>query len=280
MALASIRLRSSSRAGKGKWIFAALVALALAAYLVVGELWESAPGSDLSLTFGWAAAAVLVAVAALSARKRTMKLASRLGLGRSQAWLSVHIYGGGLFVVLVLLHSDFGLPDGWVTGWLLGLSLWTVAGGFLGRMLQRWIPRLMTSGLATEVIYERIPELVEEVRSRAATVAGSGSVEIQDFYARSMAKDIEAPRRRWIFFFDITGGVRERLRAVRYLRGKLSETEAGKLDELESLYRTKFEIDAHYTLQQTLRGWLWLHVPTSILLLVFLGLHLWGVLRY
>ena len=44
--------------------------------------------------------------------------------------------------------------------------------------------------------------------------------------------------------------------------------------------RTKLEIDAHYTLQQALRWWLYAHLPASFVLLVFILLHLYTVLFY
>lgn len=270
---------SPSRSG-GLWLSIGLSVLLVAIYTAGKLFWEVSSGSDLSLGFGWGAAALLLAVSALAVRKRTMSMASRLRAGHSRAWLSVHLYGGSIFLLLVLVHSDFGMPHGWVTSWLWGLSIWTVVGGLIGRGLQRWIPRLITAGLSNEVLYERIPELVADLGKRASDLSASSGPEISDLYERSIASQLEAPKRRWRYFFDSTGGIRERLRPVRYLRDKLSNEETGKLDELEDLYRAKLEIDAHYTLQQALRSWLWLHLPTSLLLWVFLALHLWGVLRY
>lgn len=264
----------------GPGLSIALSVLLVATYAAGRLFWDVSSGSNLSLAFGWAAAALLLAVSALAVRKRAMRLASRLRAGRSRLWLSVHLYGGSIFLLLVFLHSDFGLPHGWATSWLWGLSIWTVVGGLIGRGLQLWIPRLMTSGLSNEVLYERIPELVADLGKRASDLSAASGPEIRDLYDRTIASQLEAPNRRWRYFFDITGGIRERLRPSRYLRDKLSNEEAGRLDELEELYRAKLEIDAHYTLQQALRIWLWLHLPTSLLLGVFLGLHLWGVLRY
>ena len=53
-----------------------------------------------------------------------------------------------------------------------------------------------------------------------------------------------------------------------------------RLGELQQLYRAKLELDAHYTLQHVLRGWLVLHVPVSLVLLVLVGLHVFTVLYY
>ena len=273
--------RSTKARGRRGLGLSVAIAIALVGLYAAGAWkWGTASGSGLSLAFGWAAAALLLAVSALGLRKRALGLASRLGAGRSRLWLAVHLYGGSIFLLLVFLHSDFGWPHGWVTTWLWGLSLWTVATGLVGRGLQLWIPRLLTSGLSNEVLYERIPELVANLGARAKKLAEGGGPEISDLYERKIAAEFAAPVRSWRYFFDITGGARERLRPLRYLRRKLGDDEGRQLDELESLYRAKLEIDAHFTLQQTLRTWLWLHLPTSLLLWVFLGLHLWGVLRY
>ena len=57
-------------------------------------------------------------------------------------------------------------------------------------------------------------------------------------------------------------------------------TDVMKTDELEALVRTKLDLDTHYTLQQVLRGWLWLHVPTSALLLVLVAVHVVAMLYF
>ena len=56
--------------------------------------------------------------------------------------------------------------------------------------------------------------------------------------------------------------------------------EKEKLDRLQSFYKTKLEIDAHYTLQRTLRWWLFLHVPLSLVVLVLMMIHLLSVWYY
>ena len=50
--------------------------------------------------------------------------------------------------------------------------------------------------------------------------------------------------------------------------------------ERKRLFRAKLEIDAHYTLQQPLRWWLYTHLPVSFVVLALLALHLYTVLFY
>ncbi len=209
-----------------------------------------------------------------------MKTATRLGMGSANAWLAVHVYGSLLFLLLVLMHAGFALPSGWITWWLWGLSLWTVASGVLGLALQRWIPRLLTSGLSVEAHYDRIPELTADVAERATKAAANGSPPIRELYERVVEPELAAPRRRLLYFLDITGGIYAKLKEFRYLSTFLSADERESLRELEALYRTKLELDAHYTLQHPLRWWLYLHLPASILLFGFLVLHLVSVWLY
>ncbi|MDH3744081.1 MAG: hypothetical protein OES47_03145 [Acidobacteriota bacterium] len=264
------------------WFYAFVSAAAVAlAALTANLVWsELRPENVWGLVYGSVAAALLVAASALGVRRRTMKASSRLGAGRTRAWLDFHIYGSLLFLLLLLMHSGFSVPTGRITWWLWALSLWTVATGLVGRLLQKWLPRVLASGLATEVLYERIPELVEEIGSRAKTVAESSDEAVRALYDRMLAPALGRPRRRWIYFVDVTGGIQSRLKEFGYLRALLPDEEKTRLDELERLFRAKLEIDAHYTLQQPLRWWLYSHLPASFVVLALLVLHLYTVLFY
>jgi hypothetical protein len=138
----------------------------------------------------------------------------------------------------------------------------------------------LTSGLATEVIYERIPGLINEIREKANALIQTCPDPVQDFYRKNIAYALAAPQPRLIYYLDITGGIQSRIKDFEFLRGILSSEEKEKLNRLESFYKTKLEIDAHYTLQRTLRWWLYLHVPSSLVLLVLVGFHLFAVLYY
>ena len=236
-------------------------------------------GNIWSLAYGSAAAALMILAAIYGVRRRMMRFASRFRAGRAAGWLGLHIWGGSLFLLLMLMHSGFRVPSGAITGWLWALSWWTVLSGIAGRVLQRWIPRMLSSGLTTEVLYERVPELVEEIHGRAAKLAAGSHEAIATLY-RDLEPELAGPRRRWLFFVDITAGRERRGREFSHLRRLLGDEDRERLGRLEGLYRTKLEIDAHYTLQQTLRLWLYLHVPGSLLLVALLVAHLYSVWAY
>ena len=272
-----LRWREARRWRRG---FLLALAACLAAFLANAVLSDVRPASAWGLGYGAAATLVMLGVALFAARRRSMRLATRLGLGRARSWLYFHVYGGTLFLVLLLLHTGFRLPEGGLAWLLWALALWTVLSGFLGLGLQQWIPKALGSGLGVEVHYDRIPALVAELKTRADAVAAAASEPVQRVYARKVAPELRAPAWRWIYFVDITGRIQSRLGEFEYLRQRLPAEERGRAAELEGLFRTKLEMDAHYTLQSVLRGWLLLHVPASLVLVGLVAVHVFTVLYY
>ncbi len=231
------------------WGFVVTVALCAGLFLVNLTFWDVHPGKPLGMSYGIAAAVFLVGATIYGARRRSMNFASRRGLGRSRSWLYFHLYGGTLFLLLVLMHSGFSLPVGTLNWGLWIFSLWTVASGLGGLMLQRWIPRVLASGLKVEVNYDRIDQLTADIRRRAEILAESCDDSVRALFKKTVAPSLAAPERDLIFFLDPTGGIQARLAPFRYLQDLLPENEKRKLAELERLFRAKLEIDAHYPLQ-------------------------------
>ncbi len=249
-------------------------------YLLNLFMAEVHPGNLWGLSYGIAAGVLMVFVMLLGLRKRTKKIATRLGLGKSQAWVQLHVYGGALFLLLVFMHSGFRLPSGALAWWMFILSVWVTLSGIVGVALQKWIPKMLTSGLTVEVIYERIPELIKEISSKAEELIASSAEPVKEFYENNLAATLAAPQPRLIYYLDITGGINSQMKQFEYVRQFLSAEEKEKLRRLEALYKTKLEIDAHLTLQKALRGWLYTHVPLSLVLLMLVGIHLYSVLYY
>lgn len=267
-------------AGFWRWAFPLLVAACLVVYALGVLWWEARPGTLVGMSYGVGAAALLVGLILYGIRRRSMSAASRWRLGSAAAWLRFHVYGGVLFLLLVLMHTGFRLPTGTWMWWLWVLSLWTALGGLAGRALQLWIPRVLASGLSVEVSYDRIPELVAEIRGRAERLAAECDRSVQRLYDRKIAPVLAAPERHPVYFLDVTGGARARLKDLDYLAGLLPAAEREKLRQIERLYRTKLEADAHYTLQHLLRVWLWIHVPPSLVLLALVAVHVFTVAYY
>jgi uncharacterized membrane protein (UPF0136 family) len=255
----------------------------LIASLVLGAMYalnayldEINPGNWWGLTYGWLSALLMLGAGLYGVRRRMLNR----NIGNSKVWVQFHIYGGLLAGLLFLFHTGFRFPSG-LFNWLLWLlSVWVTVSGVIGVVLQRWIPRILASGLSTEAVYERIPELIGHVRERAEKLASSCTMPVQDFYRATLAAEFAMPRPRLIYYFDVTGGIQSCIRRFEFLRRVLSVEEKEKLDSLQDMYRTKLELDAHYSLQTALRWWLVSHVPLSLVLLLMIALHVWAVWYY
>ena len=264
-------------ASPGWWrVFLAGAVLCVAAPLIQRAL--AVPGGDYGWTVGYgiAATALLVVALAYGARRRM----PRWGPGDLHHWVQAHVYGGTLFVVVVAVHSGGALPGGTLSWGLWVASMWVVGTGLLGVFLQKWIPPALTSALATEVHYDRIPELVAAVRERVELLVAASGESVRQFHETNLEAALAGPRTSFVYFFDITGGIQSRMRRFDYLKRLLDENDAQRLEELRALMRTKLEMDAHYTLQKVLRWWLYLHVPAAFLLTVLVAIHVFAVLYY
>jgi hypothetical protein len=245
-------------------------------YLVNALVAEINPGNWWGLIYGWLSALLMLGAGLYGARRRMLNR----DLGNSKLWVQFHIYGGLFAGLLFLFHTGFRFPNG-TFNWILWLlSAWVTVSGVLGVLLQRWIPRILSSGLSTEAVYERIPELVAQIRERAETLVASCSEPVRNLYRTSVAATLAMPQPRLIYYFDVTGGIQGRVKQFEFLRRVLSAEEKEKLDGLQDLYRTKLELDAHYSLQAALRWWLFSHVPLSLVLLLMIALHVWAVWYY
>ena len=266
-----------SVASMGWWrLFLAGVAICLAAPVV--ELALGAPGGESAWTTGYgiAATALLVIALAYGLRRRM----PRWGPVSLHHWVQAHVYGGTLFLVLLVVHSGADMPGGPLTWGLWVSSLWVVVTGLAGVVIQKWIPPALTSALTTEVHYDRIPELVAAVREKARELAAASGESVRNFYEANLAAALAGPRTSLIYFIDVTGGIQSHMRRVDYLSRLVDEDDAQRLEELRTLMRTKLEMDAHYTLQKALRWWLYLHVPGGLVLTVLVAIHVFAVLYY
>jgi hypothetical protein len=271
---ASLRRRLAGRSIPVATVLLGGLAVVLYAWALLRGTFR--PGSTAGLTFGISAAVMLLVVMIYSIR-RGMTAVRRLG--PTQVYLQVHIWGGLLFLLLLLLHTGFGLPSGVLATTLWVVSLWVVLSGLAGLALQRSIPRVLVPAASFEIHLRRIPELVGELRGRAEAVAARGGPRVAAFYERQWAGDMAEPRMVTTQLFRVRNHAPNE-GPVAILRRTLPEDGVATLDELQALHETKWEMDVHYTLQRILRGWLYLHLPVSIALLGLVALHIFFILYF
>lgn len=273
-------MRGSVRSPRALVAFGIVTGLLCLFYLLNLVFDRVSPGNLWGIAYGTLAALLMVGVALLGIRRRAMKLAAKRPLGAVKGWLQFHLYGGTLSLLLTGMHTGFSVPSGLLELWLWILTLWVTISGLFGVVIQKTIPRVLCTGLGVEVVYERIPDLVREIQERAKNIVADCTEPVRDFYRRNMAAILTLPQFRMAEAVKMAGGLQMHLRQFDYLRRVLSTDEQERLAQLHRLYKTKLEIDVHYTLQTVLRVWLYSHVPASLILLALLGLHLWGVWVY
>jgi len=227
------------------------------------------------LVFGIGAAISMAAVMAYSARRSRPQVRK---LGPARTYYRVHVWGGLLFLALLILHMSFHLPRSGFGFILWAASIWVVVTGTLGWFLQWLVPKVLTPASSFEVNYERIPEFVNELRGRAEEVVARAEPRIQSYYSQQMASELAAPRMSAASLF---AGARGRSTGgVDLLRRTLSPGDAAVLDSLCQIQNSKREVDAHYTLQRVLRGWLTIHLPVAIALVGLVVLHIFFVVYF
>lgn len=298
------------------WLLAILLATAFAGFLYIanyhpqrlpfpmplpaffGEVpptVRSIGGTPLGLTFGIIAYAIFLFAAALGIRKKRR----RWPIGNVQTWLKAHLWLTVLTIPLVLFHSGFRL-GGTLTSWVMLLYAVVMISGIFGIILQQFMPRLMKDRLPHEVVFEEIPFL----RDRLFEAAAKLRQELRQFErapalanARSTApKAEEDPSIRALatFLDDHAmpylsahrgdrlplGDSRNALALFRATSMNVSAEWKPRITEIQSWCDERRAMDLQTKYQHWLHGWLLIHVPVSMALLVFTAWHAWAGLHF
>ena len=212
------------------------------------------------------------------------KKLSMIPLGDASTWLLMHVVGGLLAVAIYWMHTQSVWPNGTYERVLAGLFYLTSLSGIAGYMLQRiYPPKLTQTGV--EVIYERIPAYVAEIRQQAEGVVLKCTDETRldtlgQHYLDTMAWFFGRPR----FGFSHCFGSQRSSQWIRLqdanVRRYLNEEERSFLDKLTELAIQKNGVDIHHALQGVMKRWLLIHVPLSVGLITLAIWHLMVVNAY
>ncbi len=231
------------------------------------------PLRDTTLGSGWILLAAVLFLASYNLRKKL----TYPPLLSSATWLRLHIYVGVGSIVGFLWHIGWRMPNGLLEGALAAVYVGVAASGLGGLALTRLIPgRLTVRG--EEVIFERIPEYRRQLRERAEVVivesaSESGTTTLSDFYARRLADFFYGPRHAWHHVVQSTRVMTKMKNELQSLERYLNDRERGALRELTELVEAKDGLDYHHTMQGVLKGWLFVHIPLTYLLLVLTAAH-------
>jgi hypothetical protein len=189
-----------------------------------------------------------------------------------------------------------------------------IASGVYGLALQQWLPKLMTTQVRYETIYEQIPHVIEQLRLEAYDIAASAcgvladagwerkeSEAVQADYRRARHIAVRRPaeqaavgseplRRFYLEHlrpFLLSDGRRgplatldDRARMVEALVRNLPPPLHDAAGELGEIAAERADLAIQRRIHGWLHGWLLVHVPLTVALFVLLAGHVWWAVRY
>ncbi len=283
------------------WLVASLailgVSLLLYGFYGVPHAAGSMGGTAMGLAFGSAGFAFMIFAALLGARKRVPVYR----FGRAQTWMRGHLWLGLVSLPLILFHSGFRYGHG-LTAWLMTLLIVVVVSGLFGAALQHFMPRVMTREVTMETIYEEIghvrAQLLEEAEElmrqatggekKAAAEGGEPdsaapavavmdeAAPLRNFYERELKPFLEKPGTHG----SALGDAAQARSAFAQLRTLAPSSLHTTIEDLEGICEEERQLTRQSHLHVWLHGWLLLHIPLSLALILLGAIHAVMALRY
>lgn len=271
-------------------------------------------GSAVGLAFGIVGSAFMAFAGLLGARKKVPVWR----LGPAQTWMRGHLWLGLLSLPLILFHGVFHF-GGTLTTVLMVLLITVIVSGVFGAVLQHYMPRMMTREVPLETIFEQIDsvraQLLEEADKSIAAVCGplgvmavgsrefpaggyserigaapvaataaapaptlseEESAPLRSFYLRQLRPYLEKPGTGGHPLADPgkARGIFEELRKC--VPPVVHET----VTDLEGICEEERQLRRQVRLHHWLHGWLLLHIPVSLALLLLGAVHAYKALRF
>ena len=275
------------------WLIASLIifGVATAIYVVYAASSPAGPsgGSAIGLAFGIAGSLCMIFAGLLAARKKVPVWR----LGRAQTWMRGHLWLGLLSLPLILFHGEFRF-GGPLTSVLMVLLIVVVVSGIFGAALQHYMPPVMTTRIPMETIFEQIDRVRAQLLAEAdemvesacgplnfqdtatATIATTDTLPLCNFYRRDVRPFLHRSRAQ-------NPALSNRVKAAGIfegLRTLLPATLHDIVKNLEDICEEERQLRRQTRYHHWLHGWLMLHVPLSLALLLLGCAHAIMALRY
>lgn len=259
-----------------------LLGLSTAAYICYVQSAPQGPrgGSIPGMLFGIAGSLMMIFAGLLSARKRF----PRLRLGSAQFWLRGHLWLGLLAGPLICFHTGFRW-GGLLERIIMGLMIAIILSGVIGLVLQQILPRLLATTVGAEAMPVQVSHVCTMLRAVGdeivtatcgAAVALSPGDPLLDpssllamFYREQVRPFLAAdvPHASQLVATTTASA------AFAVVRERLPEPLRSCVDRLQKLCDERRQLLLQSRLQRWMHGWLLVHVPLSVLLLVLGTLH-------
>lgn len=289
------------------WLWGSLIGLVIATaiYIPYDEMTMGGArgGTVIGIVYGAIGFAFMIFAGLLSLRKKFPVWR----MGRTSTWMRGHLWLGLISYPIVLFHSGFSFGKGTLTWWMMVIFTVVIVSGLLGAVLQHYMPRMMTKQVPYETIYAEIPricgQLLDEADMKVAEVTGvtmndsamattAGDSGGMIFTLVQMEEDVRNELTRFYDhevrpYLEQRGGkgcaIDDRTNSsARFANIKtlLPEPIHPVIADLESICEEKRQLDHQLRMHRVLHGWLLIHVPLSLALLVMGAVHAVIALRY
>ncbi len=273
-------------------------AVLLTAICVGLYLWHEPPsvpngGSALGYLLGSIGAALIGWLSWFGVRKRSYHSTT----GNVQGWLSAHVYFGCALFVIATLHTGFQF--GWNIHTLAYvLMVVVIVSGFVGVVLYRLCPRMMSEALqqaSRREILEELNETTANILRLADEVEGDVHDRVLRENQDATVGILAAASREDSGAQAYTGNKHSRKTGIRnsddlsdHLYRELSGTQSPEaantiralLSQLAHKRELTGRIGREAALKNLLTIWLFIHVPMSIALIAALIIHVVAVFAY
>lgn len=295
------------------WITATVIlfAVGMLGYFAYAYSSQTGPsgGSAIGLTYGIAGYAMMLFAGLLGARKKVPVWR----LGRAQTWMRGHLWFGLLSLPFILFHAGF-VWKGPLTAILMMLFFVVWLSGIVGALIQHYLPHLLMTRVQLETIYEEIPHVRQQLRDEAdqlvTSISGSVTgvpepapvtgktglaVKMQQVKATTVLEVETEDKDRFRAVYAET--IRPFLENPESTTSDLANTTKSEavfqsiyrmmpvnthplIEDLESICEENRQLTQQRKYYHVLHGWLVVHVPLSIALLVLGAFHAVVALQY
>jgi len=287
------------------WASAVILGVCLAVYIPYDyfTLGGARGGTVIGIIYGSIGFGFMIFAGLLSLRKRFPVWR----MGRTSTWMRGHLWLGLISYPIIFFHSGFSFGKGTLTWWMMFIFTLVILSGVFGAILQQYLPRMMTRQVQLETIYAEIPrirgQLLDEADVKVAEVTGvtmsdsvieaaSGETGGAVVTLVQMEEDVRNELTRFYDdqlrpYLETEGGkgrsIADRTTSAAMfanLRTLLPDVIHPIVSDLESICEEKRELDHQIRLHRLLHGWLLIHLPLSLALLLMGAFHAVIALRY
>ncbi len=206
----------------------------------------------------------------------------RSTFGTVEQWMQSHIYLGILVLVILVFHTGGRFDDKVAVATLILVAI-VVASGVLGAILYVTVPRLLTE-VESNLTIDEVSEQLNQLSKQMARIASGRSGPFQRIYNQLIREDAPGWLAGWRLLFRRMRRGTPRTADWTNLLALVQKDEQEEIRQLLVVSRQRKELLLRLIYQQryknVLESWLYIHIPFTILLLLFAIVHVAAAFYY